>query len=149
MAKKRPTTVAAYIRAAPPEGRPHLRKLRAILRSAAPKARETIKWGNPFFVEEVVKYLVDHGLIERHGSDWDMTVPSLDLLKIPGSVVDAISRRLARLDVLELELLKILAVFGQGIDLDTLAEVSGYDRGRLQSALLELQSRQIVTPQET
>ena len=39
------------VRAAPPEGRPHLRKLRAILRSAAPKARETIKWGNPFFVE--------------------------------------------------------------------------------------------------
>jgi uncharacterized protein YdhG (YjbR/CyaY superfamily) len=47
----RPTTIAEYIRAAPREGQPHLRRLYAILKSVAPKARETIKWGHPFFVE--------------------------------------------------------------------------------------------------
>jgi uncharacterized protein YdhG (YjbR/CyaY superfamily) len=51
MASKRPTTIAAYIQAAPREGQPHLRRLYAILKSVAPKAEETIKWGNPFFVE--------------------------------------------------------------------------------------------------
>lgn len=51
MASKRPTTIAEYIRAAPREGQPHLRKLYAILKSAAPDAEETIKWGNPFFIE--------------------------------------------------------------------------------------------------
>jgi uncharacterized protein YdhG (YjbR/CyaY superfamily) len=51
MASKRPTTIAEYIRAAPREGQPHLRRLHAILKSAAPKAKEVIKWGNPFFVE--------------------------------------------------------------------------------------------------
>lgn len=51
MASKRPTTIAEYIRAAPREGQSHLRKLYAILKSAAPEAEETIKWGNPFFVE--------------------------------------------------------------------------------------------------
>ena len=51
MASKRPTTIAAYIRAAPREGRPHLRRLYAILKSVAPQAEETIKWGTPFFVE--------------------------------------------------------------------------------------------------
>ena len=51
MASKRPTTIAEYIRAAPREGQPHLRRLYAILRSVAPKAEETIKWGTPFFVE--------------------------------------------------------------------------------------------------
>jgi uncharacterized protein YdhG (YjbR/CyaY superfamily) len=51
MAGKRPTTIAAYIRAAPREGRPHLRRLYAILKGVAPEAEETIKWGNPFFVE--------------------------------------------------------------------------------------------------
>lgn len=51
MATKRPTTIAAYIDAAPPAGQPHLRKLYAILKSVAPKAEEAIKWGNPFFVE--------------------------------------------------------------------------------------------------
>lgn len=48
---KRPTTIAGYIRAAPREGRPHLRRLYAILKKAAPDAKEVIKWGTPFFVE--------------------------------------------------------------------------------------------------
>jgi uncharacterized protein YdhG (YjbR/CyaY superfamily) len=51
MAKKRPTTIAEYIRAAPREGQPHLRRLYAILKSVAPQAEEAIKWGTPFFVE--------------------------------------------------------------------------------------------------
>ncbi len=51
MARKRPMTIAEYIRAAPREGQPHLRRLYAILKSVAPKAEETIKWGTPFFVE--------------------------------------------------------------------------------------------------
>jgi uncharacterized protein YdhG (YjbR/CyaY superfamily) len=51
MKNKRPTTIAAYIEAAPREGQPHLRRLYAILKSVAPKATETIKWGTPFFVE--------------------------------------------------------------------------------------------------
>jgi uncharacterized protein YdhG (YjbR/CyaY superfamily) len=51
MASKRPTTIAGYIRAAPREGQPHLRRLYAILKSVAPEAEEAIKWGAPFFVE--------------------------------------------------------------------------------------------------
>ena len=50
MARKRPTTIAAYIRAAPREGQPHLRRLYAILKGVAPEAEEVIKWGNPFFI---------------------------------------------------------------------------------------------------
>jgi uncharacterized protein YdhG (YjbR/CyaY superfamily) len=51
MAGTRPTTIAAYIRAAPRAGQPHLRRLYAILKSVAPEATETIKWGTPFFVQ--------------------------------------------------------------------------------------------------
>ena len=51
MPRKRPTTIAEYIRAAPREGQPHLRRLYAILKSVAPEAEEAIKWGVPFFVE--------------------------------------------------------------------------------------------------
>ena len=51
LANKRPTTIAEYIDAAPPEGRPHLRRLYAMLKSVAPKAQTAIKWGTPFFVE--------------------------------------------------------------------------------------------------
>ncbi len=51
MPSKRPATIEEYIRAAPPEGQPHLRRIYAILKSVAPDAEEAIKWGNPFFIE--------------------------------------------------------------------------------------------------
>jgi hypothetical protein len=51
MPTKRPTTIAEYIKNAAPVAQPHLRKLHKLLKSAAPKAKETIKWGVPFFVE--------------------------------------------------------------------------------------------------
>lgn len=51
MPSKRPTTISEYIRAAPPAGQPHLRRLHAILESVAPQAEQVIKWSTPFFVE--------------------------------------------------------------------------------------------------
>jgi uncharacterized protein YdhG (YjbR/CyaY superfamily) len=51
MPGRKPKTVSEYIAAAPKEARPHLRELRALLKKAAPKARETLKWGNPAFEE--------------------------------------------------------------------------------------------------
>lgn len=51
MPSERTSTIDQYIQSAPPEGKPHLRKLYAILKSVAPEAEEVIKWGNPFFVE--------------------------------------------------------------------------------------------------
>jgi uncharacterized protein YdhG (YjbR/CyaY superfamily) len=51
MKAKRPTTIAEYIDIAPEAGQPHLRRLYAVLKQAAPSAQEAIKWGNPFFVE--------------------------------------------------------------------------------------------------
>jgi uncharacterized protein YdhG (YjbR/CyaY superfamily) len=49
MAKIRAATVAEYIAKAPRESRKHLRALRAILKSVAPRAKETIKWNTPVY----------------------------------------------------------------------------------------------------
>ena len=75
MASKRPTTIAEYIRAAPREGQPHLRRLYAILKSVAPEAEEAIKWGTPFFVEP--RFLFAFSAHKAHcnfapssGGDW-------------------------------------------------------------------------------
>ena len=43
------TTVDAYIAAAPAEARAMLEQLRAIIRSVAPEARETISYRMPFY----------------------------------------------------------------------------------------------------
>jgi uncharacterized protein YdhG (YjbR/CyaY superfamily) len=54
--KKKPTTVAEYIAAAPPEARGKLREIRAILREVAPRATETLKWGMPVYEEERILF---------------------------------------------------------------------------------------------
>jgi uncharacterized protein YdhG (YjbR/CyaY superfamily) len=51
MPGQRPSTIAEYIRAAPREGQPHLRRLYALLRAVAPKAKHVMKWNTPFFIE--------------------------------------------------------------------------------------------------
>jgi len=51
MSTSRPATIDEYIADAPAAGQPHLRRLHALLKRAAPAAEETIKWGAPFFIE--------------------------------------------------------------------------------------------------
>jgi uncharacterized protein YdhG (YjbR/CyaY superfamily) len=47
--KPKTATIADYIAAAPKPAQKNLRELYAILRKAAPKAREAIKWSTPVF----------------------------------------------------------------------------------------------------
>jgi uncharacterized protein YdhG (YjbR/CyaY superfamily) len=47
--KGRPKSIAEYINAAPNEARGKLRQLRACVLSAAPGAKESLKWGVPAF----------------------------------------------------------------------------------------------------
>ncbi len=47
--KHKPTTVEAYMAAAPREVRDRLKELRAIIRSTAPTAGERLSYGMPFY----------------------------------------------------------------------------------------------------
>ncbi len=64
MARSKATTVEEYIEAAPPAAHDHLHQLRAILKSVAPHAEETIKWGTPFFIEP--RYLFSFSAHKNH-----------------------------------------------------------------------------------
>jgi uncharacterized protein YdhG (YjbR/CyaY superfamily) len=56
MAKTKPATVNEYIKAAPREAQKHLREIRALLKSVAPRATETLKWGSPVFEERRILF---------------------------------------------------------------------------------------------
>jgi uncharacterized protein YdhG (YjbR/CyaY superfamily) len=64
MAKKKPATIEEYIATAPAAGQPHLRRLHALLKAAAPKAQEAIKWNAPFFIEP--RYLFSFSAHKAH-----------------------------------------------------------------------------------
>ncbi|MGB4860367.1 MAG: DUF1801 domain-containing protein [Dokdonella sp.] len=66
MTAKRATTVDQYINSAAGKAQPHLRSLRELLQRVAPKAQETIKWGNPFFIEP--RFLFAYSAHKNHVS---------------------------------------------------------------------------------
>ena len=70
--------------------------------------------GNPFFIEEVVRSLVDVGAIVREGSSgrWQ-TTPAVELVSIPATLGGVITARFDRLDEDTKETLRIAAVIGR------------------------------------
>lgn len=60
----KPTTIAEYIAAAPPEGRPHLERIYALLESIAPEAEAVMKWNTPFFIEP--RFLFSFAAFKSH-----------------------------------------------------------------------------------
>jgi tetratricopeptide (TPR) repeat protein len=67
--------------------------------------------GNPFFIEEVVKSLIQQGSINREHGQWMFS--AVHDLEIPQSVKAAISRRLDRLSAEANDMLRAAAVLGK------------------------------------
>ena len=61
---KNPTSVSAYINAAPIKGRKYLKQMRKCIRSEAPGAKEELKWGMPAF--SYSRILVIYGAFKNH-----------------------------------------------------------------------------------
>jgi oligopeptide transport system substrate-binding protein len=95
--------------------------------------------GNPFFVEEVVRALVEGGKLTFQEGRWQQ--PGMDELGIPQSIRVAIQSRLRVLPASVQETLCLAAVLGREFDLETLlyanASYSGLQQGRGEAALLE------------
>ena len=68
--------------------------------------------GNPFFIEETARMLLDEGLIVRHGARWE---PLGDLAEVvlPPSIEALLAARLDRLAPIELAVLQRAAVIGR------------------------------------
>lgn len=81
----RPESITEYINAAPKEAQKKLREIRACIRSAAPGARESLKWGMPGFSYD--RILVTFAAFKNH----------IGFYPTP-SAVKAFARELSRFD---------------------------------------------------
>ncbi len=75
--------------------------------------------GNPFFIEEVVRSLVETGAVRRDGSSYSLALEP-DELAVPPTVQDVVAARLDRLDGPTLEVLRTAAVVGMEFGAETL-----------------------------
>ena len=99
--------------------------------------------GNPFFVEEVLRSLMDEGIILRHGHIWDTGV-DLSTIRIPNTIKDVIIHRIARLEEAEKRILRYAAVAGDHYTFDILREVTGISDEELLDSIDKLMEVDII-----
>jgi len=96
--------------------------------------------GNPFFVEEVMRWV-----LERIDSIDDLEATDLRGMDVPRTVNEAVRRRTVALSAPARELLSLAAVAGVRFDLTVLSEISGRAELELMPLVKELIDAQLVT----
>jgi tetratricopeptide (TPR) repeat protein len=82
--------------------------------------------GNPFFVEEVLKSLVNEGIIDIASYKWN-SQPDFSQIRIPRTIRDVIARRIDTLDERTKSILKMASVIGNSFTFDLLYKISDVD----------------------
>lgn len=95
--------------------------------------------GNPFFMEEVIRLLLEQGLLERPEA------VSADRLPLPEGVREVVRRRLEPLPDAAGRMLQVCAVLGRAFTLPALERVSGVAREELLVLLDEAALRGLLT----
>ena len=100
--------------------------------------------GNPLFVQEVVRYLVEEGLIAREGGQWR---PASDVnlaMSIPEGLRDVIGKRLSRLSDQCNRVLSVAAVIGREFRMDVVERIADVSEEELFAALEEAQGAAVI-----
>jgi len=131
-------------------GRVLLRGLNAdeVRRMLESITRESVPWGlaeavhrqtegNPLFVQEVVRYLAEEGLITRKEGRWRPTRDTPLEMSIPEGLRDVIGKRLSLLSPECNQLLAVASVIGREFALETLKAVAGINEDVFVNALKE------------
>lgn len=102
--------------------------------------------GNPFYIEEVVRALLDAGAVEWRGDALHAT-QSLDDFEIPSSVQDVIMARVDRLDLGRRRVLQIASVIGGSFHASILKPLCPSDQN-LEDALDALLASEFIVPDD-
>lgn len=100
--------------------------------------------GNPFFLEEIVRALIDAGMVYREGDVWRARA-DIATVTVPTSVQAVILSRVDRLSAEARRVLESAAVIGRLFRRRLLAQlVHAHDDAGLEAALRELEERALI-----
>ncbi len=103
--------------------------------------------GNPFFVEEVLRHLVETGALRREAGRWTSDRP-IEELGIPEGVREVVGRRLSRLSEIANQALGVAAVIGREFDAALIEAAGGPSGDALLDALDEAAGVRLIAPVE-
>jgi len=100
--------------------------------------------GNPFFIEEIVRHLVETGGLYRRGDQWAIGAARIEDLGIPEGIKEVIGRRLSRLSEACNAALSHGAVVGREFEFSVVAAMSGLDDDAMLGAIEEALEHQLI-----
>src|SRR6185369_11403687 len=98
--------------------------------------------GNPFFVEEVLKALIEKGSVRRESGKWRRC--DVDQMMIPQSVKEAIGHRLDRVSQNCNDVLRVSAILGKVFTFEELSATAEQNEDLLLDALDEATGAQLI-----
>jgi class 3 adenylate cyclase/tetratricopeptide (TPR) repeat protein len=127
--------------------------LREILQKAAsiPSALDELviagAEGNPFYVEELIKMLIDEQVIST-GEIWTVDQARLGQVRVPATLTGILQARLDGLPESERVVLQAASALGRYFWDGALAALTGFDPDAISAALDGLEARELVYPRQ-
>jgi class 3 adenylate cyclase/tetratricopeptide (TPR) repeat protein len=104
--------------------------------------------GNPLYAEEIVRMLIDRGVLRATESAlWELAQP-LDAVEVPRSIHALIAARLDSLPPVEKSIVQDAAVVGRVFWLGAVTALSDRSAAEVRDALGRLRVKEIITPRE-
>lgn len=103
--------------------------------------------GNPFYVEELIKMLLDDGIIQRSDEGWYVETEQLSQLRVPSTLTGVMQARLDRLPPIERATLQHASVVGRFFWDAVVAELASDDH-EVTAHIDALYRRELVFPRE-
>lgn len=100
--------------------------------------------GNPFYVEELIKMLLDDDIITRNEAGWQVKTTRLETLKVPATLTGVLQARVDGLPKAEKELLQQASVAGRDFWDTLLLAFNAVERQTLAQRLESVQQRALI-----
>src|SRR5208337_581393 len=99
--------------------------------------------GNPFFLEESVRALIESGALDGGRGDYRLATP-LTTIALPVTVQSVLAARIDRLGPEDKRLLQSASVIGKDFALTLLGEIADADADTLQRSLANLRAAEFI-----
>jgi class 3 adenylate cyclase/tetratricopeptide (TPR) repeat protein len=103
--------------------------------------------GNPFYVEELIKMLIDERVIST-GEIWTVDESRLGQVRVPSTLNGILQARLDGLPESERAVLQAASALGRAFWDGALAALTGFDADAVSAALDGLEARELVFPRQ-
>jgi predicted ATPase len=104
--------------------------------------------GNPYYMEELVKMLIEEGVIQRENGRWWVESEKLATVHVPATLTGLLQARLDGLPKPERELLQMAAVVGRQFWDATVADLMGQPQEEIEPLLSSIRERELIFRRE-